>query len=114
MPGGGQTSEAGADDDDGGLVGLGRDPLFDTGGDAEVDVAMGDDEGVGGVQEVVAMGWNGAQKGLFGEAMEDVVAPPGEDVVADEDVVHLLDAPDSRDDVGVDLLFGQGVGGEAG
>lgn len=53
-------------------------------------------------------------EGLLGEPVGDVLPPSGEDVVADEDVVDLLDAADGGDDAGLDLLLGEGVSREAG
>lgn len=64
----GEPSKASADNDDsigpGGLLG---DALLDGGGDAEVDVAVGDEEVVGGGEEVLAVWRDERRKGLLGE-----------------------------------------------
>lgn len=68
MPCCGEPSKASADNDDsvgpGGLLG---EALLDSGGDAEVDVAVGDEEVVGGGEEVLAVGRDERGKGLLGE-----------------------------------------------
>lgn len=93
--------------------GLLGDALLDGGRHAEVDVAMGDEEGVGGVEEVVAVWRDERREGLLGEPRVEGLAPPGEEVVADEDVVHLLDAAHVGDHARLDLLVGEGVRREA-
>lgn len=114
LAGGREASQAGADDYDIGLGGVARNSLFDGGGDAEVDVAVGEEELVGGAEEGVAVGGDGGEEGVDGEPIGGVLTPAGEDVVADEDVVDLLDAAGGGDDGGLELLVGEGVGGEAG
>lgn len=49
----------------------------------------------------------------LGQAGGDGGAPPGEDVVADDDVVGLDGAGESGHDGGKDLILGEGVGGES-
>lgn len=119
MPCRGEPSKASADNDDsvgpGGLLG---EALLDGGGNAEVDVAVGDEEVVGGGEEVVAVERDQRRKGLLGEPRVEGLAPPGEEVVADEDVVDLLDAAHVGDHPCLDLLVGEGIrrksGGERG
>lgn len=53
------------------------------------------------------------EKLVFAEPIVDVLAPGGEDVVSDEDVVDLFKAADGRDDGGFDFVFGEIIGGEA-
>lgn len=74
---------------------------------------MGEEEGVGRVEEGMAVGRDEVEEGILEEPGGDVVAPAADDVVANEDVVNLLDAADGGDDGGVDLLVGEGVSGKA-
>lgn len=68
MPRRGEPGKAGADNDDGGGPGgLLGEAVLDGRGDPEVDVAVGDEEVVGGGEEVVAVGRDERRKGLLGE-----------------------------------------------
>lgn len=117
MAGGGQAGKASANYDDiGPLHPVGRgleDGVLDGGGEAEVDEAVLEEEGVGGGDEGAVLGSDGLEGVLLGHPDGDVGAPAGEDVVADDDVVGLVGAADDGDDVELDLLLGQGVDGEA-
>jgi hypothetical protein len=73
---------------------------------------MGDEEVVGGGEEVVVVRRDKRREGLLGEPRVEVLAPHGEEVVADEDVVDLLDAADVGDHPRLDLLVavvGEGI-----
>lgn len=74
---------------------------------------MGDEEGVGGVEEVLTVGRDERRKGLLGEPGVVGLAPPAEEVVADEDVVDLLDAANIGNHASLNLLVGEGVRREA-
>lgn len=109
-----KASKPSADDDDIWLRWLGGNPFLDGRGDAKVDVTIGEEEVEGRVEEGFAVGRDGGGNGVFEEVLGDIIAPAGEDVVADKDVVNLLNAADCGDDAELNLFIGEGVGGEAG
>lgn len=101
------------DDHDIGRGGGAPSDLFDGRGEAKIDVAVGEEEGVGGGDEAAVFGPDRLHGVVLGEPRGDVGAPPGEDVVADDDVIGLVGAAGGGDDVGLDLLLDEGVDGEA-
>lgn len=117
MTGGGQAGEPSADDDDIGTLHPVRrrfqDSVFDGGGEAEVDESVFEEEGVGGADERAVLGADRLEGVVLCHPDGDVGAPPGEDVVADDDVIGLIGAADDVDDVRLDLLLGKGVHGES-